>query len=84
MTCTRALHLLSGIVLWTVVCSPSLAAPPLQGERVHLVQPGDTLGHIAARHTVSVTDLVAVNGLDDPDHITVGQRLRIPVPEGVR
>jgi len=45
------------------------------------VQPGDTLTHVGLRYSVSVTDLVSANGLTDPDHIFVGQRLLIPPTE---
>lgn len=42
------------------------------------VQPGDTLSKIASRFSVTVQDLMAVNGITDPDHIEAGQRLKIP------
>ena len=42
---------------------------------VHAVEPGDTLFSIAWRHGVDMRDLVAWNGLADPDLIRVGQRL---------
>ncbi len=38
---------------------------------------GDTLARIAAAHDVTVSDLVAVNGLDDPNFIVEGQVLTI-------
>lgn len=44
----------------------------------YLVQPGDSLGVIAERFGVSVADLLAVNDLDDPDRLLVGQELLIP------
>jgi membrane-bound lytic murein transglycosylase D len=43
--------------------------------RVHTVQRGDTLSSIAARYGVSVTELIALNELDDRNVIRVGQRL---------
>jgi LysM repeat protein len=42
------------------------------------VQPGDSLGLIAQRFEISVADLLAVNNLDDPDRLLVGQELLIP------
>lgn len=42
---------------------------------VHAVVPGDTLFSIAWRYGVDMRDLVAWNGLADPDVIRVGQRL---------
>jgi murein DD-endopeptidase MepM/ murein hydrolase activator NlpD len=76
--------LVCGLVLSAAVCTPAKAAPPLQGGRTHVVQPGDTLGHIALRYSVSVADIVAANGLADADHIIVGQQLRVPSGKPVR
>jgi LysM repeat protein len=44
---------------------------------VYVVQPGDTLGRIAARYGTTVRALMAANGIANPDRIWVGQRLRI-------
>jgi LysM repeat protein len=44
---------------------------------VYIVRSGDTLGNIAARHGTSVRNLMALNGIANPDRIWVGQRLRI-------
>jgi len=43
------------------------------------VQPDDTLLTIAVQFDVSVQDIMAANGLEDPDFIRVGQELLIPV-----
>ncbi|MBI3362940.1 MAG: LysM peptidoglycan-binding domain-containing protein [Chloroflexi bacterium] len=48
---------------------------------VYVVQPGDTLGKIAAEYDVSVENLMAANGLTNPDVLDVGQTLIIPVGE---
>ncbi len=45
---------------------------------VHEVQAGDTLWGIAHRYTVSLSDLMAANMIENPDLIYVGQRLAIP------
>lgn len=50
-----------------------------QGER-YVVQPGDTLGQIAARYGVTVEAIVQANKLDDPDVLRIGQELIIPKP----
>ena len=42
------------------------------------VQPGDSLSGIATCLNVSQSVLVALNGLENPDHIFGGQRLTIP------
>jgi LysM repeat protein len=52
------------------------AKPPLACAIV--VQPGDALSWIAEEHGVSVYDLMAINDIDDPDFIYVGQRLVLP------
>ncbi|MEX1316535.1 MAG: LysM peptidoglycan-binding domain-containing protein [Synechococcaceae cyanobacterium] len=43
-----------------------------------MVQAGDTLSDIAARHGVGLTRLMQANGISDPDLVVVGQRLTIP------
>jgi LysM repeat protein len=68
------------------------AAPPASAEAsllpaepsptVHIVQNGETLGSIAQQYGVSVDDLMAANGLGDPNVLSVGQTLVIPL-EGV-
>lgn len=44
----------------------------------YTVQPGDTLPAIAARFGVDLATLQQLNGIPDPRHIYVGQRLRLP------
>ncbi|QNJ17732.1 LysM domain-containing protein [Synechococcus sp. A18-40] len=44
----------------------------------HRVQPGDTLGDIAARYRVSSRDLMLLNGLRNANHVEVGQTLKLP------
>lgn len=44
----------------------------------YTVQPGDTLSAIAVTYGVSINDLMAANGISDPDSIFAGQELRIP------
>lgn len=46
----------------------------------YIVQSGDTLSSIAARHNTSIQTLLAINNLTDPDLISVGQILRLPQP----
>lgn len=54
------------------------AAPPAQGQTVHVVQPGETLFRIAQIYGVTVDDIVAANNLADRNLISVGQQLIIP------
>ncbi len=44
------------------------------------VQPGDSLSLIAERFGTDVPTLVALNDIADPNHIEVGQVLRLPCP----
>ena len=44
----------------------------------HAVQPGETLYRIGKAYGVSYRRLADVNGIKDPSHISVGQRLLIP------
>lgn len=45
---------------------------------VYIVQPGDTLAAIANRLGVRLDDLITLNGIQNPDLISVGQELKIP------
>ncbi len=44
----------------------------------YIVQQGDTLSQIAVAYGVNINDLMAANGISDPDTIFPGQELRIP------
>ncbi len=57
--------------------APDAATPPA-GTRTYTVQSGDTLDGIARQLGVSATALAAVNKIDDPNLIRVGQVLTIP------
>jgi LysM repeat protein len=46
---------------------------------VYTVQKGDALSKIALRYQTTVDALAVFNGIKDPAHIEVGQRLEIPV-----
>jgi len=56
--------------------TPSATSTP--GVAEYTVVDGDTLGAIAARFGITVAELVALNGLADPDQIAVGAVLRLP------
>ena len=45
---------------------------------MHTVQAGETLFSIAQRYGLTTRDLMAANGITDPDRIVVGQKLSIP------
>jgi lipoprotein NlpD len=49
---------------------------------VHVVQRGETLSKIAWQHRVDPQELVNWNGIQNPDALRVGQRLRLVPPRG--
>jgi uncharacterized protein YcbK (DUF882 family) len=55
---------------------------PAAAQRKHTVREGQTLGAIAKRYRVSVTNLAAANRLKKTSNLRVGQVLRVP-PRGV-
>ena len=48
------------------------------GQRVHVIQQGETLSGIARMYGTTAQAIVQANGLDAPDAISVGQALVIP------
>ena len=54
------------------------ATPASHPYRIHVVKRGDTLWRLAKRYNISLQDLMAVNHIQDPSHISVGSRLIIP------
>ena len=64
--------------------APAVPAPASGGSAVagasHTVEPGDTLGAIAARHGVSLDALLAENGLSLASVIYPGDQIFIPGP----
>lgn len=49
------------------------------GPFVYVVAPGDTLGSISQRFDVSMSDIMEVNGITNPNILSVGQQLIIPI-----
>jgi LysM repeat protein len=60
----------------TTVTPPQPPQPP--AKCVYTVKPGDTLGVIAGRYSVTVQALAAANHIKNPNYIFVGQVLVIP------
>ena len=76
---------MSSIGVWrafAVVFLVFLLHAPAHAQRKHTVQQGQTLGVIAKRYRVSVTNLAAANRLKKTSNLRVGQVLRVP-PKGV-
>jgi LysM repeat protein len=61
--------------------SPGAASRPPSGPRTYTVRSGDSLGLIAGRLGVTVAEIVALNGIANPNLVQVGQVLRIPAAE---
>ncbi len=61
-----------------VIAATATAPTATPGITEYTVVDGDTLGAIAARFGVTVEELVALNGLTDPDQIAIGVVLRLP------
>lgn len=69
------LALAAALTLLLARPQPALAQDAAGG---YTVQPGDTLGAIAARFGVTLDSLVAANNIADPDVVVVGRVLVIP------
>ena len=52
---------------------------PTPTPTIYEVKRGETLGTIALQFGVSVEAIIAVNGITDPNRVSVGQKLVIPV-----
>lgn len=48
------------------------------GNRIHTVEPGDTLWQIAVRYNASIKTIMDANGITDANMLWVGQRIVIP------
>jgi len=75
-------------VLATPITSAAIVATAVQstdtpeaeeGPLTHVVKAGDTLGSLSQFYDVTLEDLMKANGLTDPNLISVGQELIIPV-----
>ena len=58
--------------------APASTPSSTVGQRIHVVQEGETLSGIARAYDVTADELAQANGLDDPNAIRVGQALVIP------
>ncbi len=67
---------LLALVLAGMLSQPGQAAP--SADTTYVVQAGDSLTRIAARHGISVSQLAAANGLGWNSWVYAGQRLRVP------
>jgi LysM repeat protein len=56
----------------------AIPTPPLENPETYVVAEGDTLYGIALKFAVDLDDIIALNGLADPNDIQVGQEIKIP------
>ena len=61
------------------ITAPTQTIEATESPPLHVVQAGDTLGSISQFYGVSMADIMTANGLANPDVITVGQQLIIPI-----
>ncbi len=61
-----------------VVVTGTLRASPTFGLLSYRVKEGDSLGALAIQFNVSIADIMAVNGLTDPNSLYAGQIINIP------
>lgn len=54
------------------------------GQAVHVVASGDTLYSISLQYGVSMDEIMAANGMTDPNSLSVGQQIIIPAPGSVQ
>jgi len=66
------------LLIWSAASMPAWAQEP-QDTTTYIVQPGDTLTRIANRYNTTVDTLVALNEIENPDLIDIGQELLIPL-----
>lgn len=76
-SCPRPVRLLLAALFALVPFGTASAA------QFHTVQPGDTLSAIADSYDVPMAEIVALNGLSDPNHIVVGSTLTLEGPPAV-
>lgn len=50
-----------------------IVEPVIPDRTYHIVEPGETLTHIANKYNVTVAHLIQINDLRNPDFIKVGQ-----------
>ena len=72
-----------GGALPTATAPPANTQAPLPTPTLYTVRGGDTLGTIAQQFDVTVEEIMAANGLTDPNVLSVGQVLIIPVAGSV-
>ncbi len=60
--------------------STLVAVKPIDGERVHVIQKGETLISIALQNGLDYRELAAWNNIENPNVIKLGESLRLTAP----
>lgn len=71
-----------GPIVLVTAAAVSASAPAARGA-THVVKRGESLSGIARRYGTSITRLVRLNDLSNPNVIVAGRRLRVPGPVAV-
>jgi len=69
----------SDVQMAVPAASSQPTSTPWQNVEEYQVQANETMGEIAAKYGVSVEELLSINGLTDPDTLSPGMVLYIPV-----
>jgi LysM repeat protein len=83
-TTSQAISAANGIVNPSLIYAgqelliPTGGAPPVEGARYHVVQPGETLSGIALKYGTTPWAIATANGISNTGQIYAGQTLRIP------
>lgn len=72
---TAVMQTLEASPVPTEFIDPASPTPP---NMLYQVQAGDTLGILADRFDISLYDILAINNLEDPNNLFVGQTILIP------
>lgn len=77
---SKADHVEVGQVLKVTGKVPAAGPSYRRGATFHVVKSGESLSEIAEGYGVAINRLVAINQLEDPDHVEVGRRLKLQGP----
>jgi LysM repeat protein len=72
-----------GVVIGLTALIATLGGQTVTAQDTHTIRYGDTLSQIAASYGLTVQELVALNGIEDPDLIIAGEILQLGSSRGV-